>query len=56
MNKEAFKDTLKYGKCLNCTNPGTPDHVCPFKADIHDDSKSKCNCCEACTTECADDI
>lgn len=37
-------------------NVALPDHSCPFKREINDDSESMCNCCEECTQECADDI
>lgn len=31
-------------------------HGCPYAEEINDDFKSRCNCCEACTHECAMDI
>lgn len=31
-------------------------HGCPYAEEINDDFTTKCNCCEACTHECAMDI
>lgn len=40
-----------------CKNPPTEElHPCPYSEEIHDDSSDKCNCCEMCQQECADDI
>ncbi len=59
-NKETFKNILTYGLCgrSHCPKdtPALSDHICPFKADINGDQKSRCNCCELCTHECAMDI
>ena len=30
-------------------------HGCPFQQDINDDDEFRCNCCEDCTQDCADD-
>jgi hypothetical protein len=42
-------------KC-KCGKPGKKPHPCPYRADINDDSKTLCNCCDACRRECAEDI
>lgn len=31
-------------------------HPCPYDADVYNNSKSKCNCCDACMRECAADV
>ena len=31
-------------------------HICPFKEDIGNDSKTLCYCCDRCQYECAMDI
>lgn len=44
-------------KCQRCqAKPAEPDHECPYRAEINDDSKTLCNCCDACRAECCDDI
>jgi hypothetical protein len=47
---------LDIEKCGCNTADALPPHQCPFKADVHDDTDFACNCCEACTDECAMDI
>lgn len=42
-------------KC-NEENEDAIAHTCPYAEDIHNDSESLCNCCDACTQECANDI
>ena len=32
------------------------DHTCPYQEDVNNDSEFTCNCCTACTHECAMDI
>ncbi len=52
------------GKCSACEyrfkgrepNPAPEPHPCPFREEIHDDSTSLCECCDACRQECAWDI
>lgn len=36
--------------------PAQMPHVCPFKQEINNDSKTLCRCCPECTRECAYDI
>ena len=33
-----------------------PSHPCPYQADVNDDDQFRCECCEECIDECADDI
>lgn len=37
-------------------NLAEPLHTCPYKADIHGDEKTLCDCCDACRQECADNV
>jgi len=47
----------KQKMCPTCgVNPAKEDHNCPFKEDINDDYKTKCNCCDSCRHECVQDI
>ena len=51
-----FRLRLDENVC-KCGAPGTPeDHTCPYDADINDDDDSECNCCKACTEDCAHDV
>ncbi len=43
------------GLC-KCGGPGVAAHSCPFRAEIHNDETSQCNCCAGCAHECAMDI
>lgn len=48
---------LNVNKCVSCEGSGREPHSCPYQADIADnDDPEYCNCCIACTIECADDI
>jgi hypothetical protein len=38
-----------------CKNPANEAHECPFRTEI-DDDYTECNCCDACTEQCAMDI
>lgn len=42
----------KYG----CKNPAEASHTCPFMALVHDDEEFKCQCCEKCEMDCADNV
>lgn len=43
--------------CPQCQkNEALNDHVCPYAADVNNDEKSLCNCCEECMHQCAMDI
>ena len=57
MDKEAFKEKLKYGECDGigdeCTGIGTEMHTCPCAEDIYGDNSENCNCCSNCTYQCA---
>lgn len=52
--------TIEEGKCScgHCRgrNDATEPHTCPFKVEINEDMETLCDCCEACTQECAYDI
>jgi hypothetical protein len=39
-----------------CPNPAAPDHPCPYRVEIHDDSTNLCRCCSSCRKECAYDV
>jgi len=39
----------------DCGAPGLRSHLCPYQDDVNEVEK-KCNCCAACTSECAGDI
>jgi len=52
-------DTLneKVKLCSSCNkNPANELHICPYAEDIDGDSESKCDCCDECWGNCADDI
>jgi hypothetical protein len=43
----------------NCRQCGTfvePSHGCPYAEDVNGDYEFQCNCCESCTSLCADEI
>ncbi len=43
--------------CQSCQKvPARECQTCPYKVEINDDCITMCNCCEACTRECTDDI
>ncbi len=49
-NKTEAKEKCKCGK------PGRQPHTCPFREDVHNDTKTRCNCCRKCEQNCADGI
>ncbi len=52
-----MSSTLDEGEVKMCRcdkNPEQPDHVCPYSYEMGE--AIECNCCEACTHECAMDI
>ncbi len=52
-----FTDACESHRIRNCEGKGTDElHTCPFREDINNDSETLCNCCEACTQECSDEI
>lgn len=62
INRKIYEETKKeimkmIGKCIKCEdNDGTPKHTCPYASDVNNDNESLCNCCDACTHQCAMDI
>lgn len=40
------------GECKNRTDA----HPCPYQEDVEGDHEVYCDCCEACTDACADNI
>lgn len=49
-------ETVEDDRCPSFgKNEATPDHPCPFREEIHNDSKP-CRCCDRCAHECAMDI
>jgi hypothetical protein len=43
--------------CEKCNvNEAQEEHICPYKAEINDDTETLCTCCEERKQECADDI
>lgn len=40
----------------NCDNNALENHICPFKAEIHEDTQTLCNCCEDCINRCREEI
>jgi hypothetical protein len=55
-------DALPIHRCESirtCKNPPSEPHTCPYLMDVHQGEPGcdrLCNCCEACTDECADDV
>lgn len=55
----APKDEQRTSDGLLCKckkRPKDPPHECPFMADVHNDSKFRCECCRECRRECLNDI
>lgn len=48
---EKEKEKCRFGYEHNCK-----PHLCPYKIEMNDDSKTLCQCCERCERECRDDI
>lgn len=42
--------------CRCGKNEAREPHTCPYAEEINDDSTTLCDCCEACSQECAWDI
>lgn len=43
--------------CDKCgSSPKQESHVCPYAAEVGDDHKTLCECCEQCEQRCKDDI
>jgi hypothetical protein len=43
--------------CERCRKrPASAPHVCPYKAELHNNLESLCTCCDACQHECAMDV
>lgn len=50
-------DRIDWGaKGCKCGSAGQAAHSCPYKSDTDDDRETLCNCCAACTEECAGDV
>lgn len=47
---------MKAEEICKCGAGGIAMHPCPYRSDVNDDEDTLCNCCEGCTTECAEDI
>jgi len=44
-------------ECDRCYKEESDErHTCPYNEEIYEDHETECNCCEACTHECAMDI
>lgn len=43
-------------ECCDAAVPTSELQVCPFDADINNDSTPRCTCCDECRQECANDI
>lgn len=41
---------------LKCTNRAKKKHLCPYKQELFDDQKSKCNCCDDCMNDCVQSV
>ena len=42
--------------CSNCgKNEATEPHECPFAVEVNNDHEL-CDCCDACTQKCTDDV
>lgn len=42
--------------CKGRNKMSARDHACPCQVDINNDTKTKCNCCSDCESECAAEI
>ena len=40
----------------SCGNEGEEEHSCPWQSDINNDDEYMCNCCDSCSSNCAEDI
>ena len=49
-------DSMEYIKNCEHSNDSDESHICPYKAEIGDDTETLCNCCDDCRTDCAQDI
>jgi len=51
-----MREIKNHGDCKH-VEENAPRHQCPYRYDVYNDPDPEyCNCCEACTTECAQDI
>ncbi len=45
------------GFCAKCImRKGQAKHTCPYKLEINNDKRTRCNCCVTCELNCRDDI
>jgi hypothetical protein len=60
MTKKKEKTSKKPEKCSgsHCggMNLALPVHSCPYQADVNNDDRDYCTCCDTCADECAMDI
>lgn len=60
MEPKRIEITCKGAICRNLPrdkrNLAAPMHTCPYQVDVNDNDKFMCDCCDDCTTECADNI
>jgi hypothetical protein len=56
MTLPILKDERFRSPECKCGEKACDEHQCPFQNDVHNDPDYLCNCCEACTEQCADDI
>ena len=58
MSKKADETARMLTQCPThaCSGDRQTPHPCPFKAEIHNDEESLCECCDNCTYQCAMDI
>lgn len=54
---EAAQALLSKPVCGKCgVHPKSLLHTCPYRTEIYDDQKTRCNCCDSCMDECAGDV
>lgn len=46
---------MEYGHARVPPNAAAPLHQCPYHVKMHGDG-FRCNCCDACTQDCIDDL
>jgi len=51
------KKTRGPNRCKKCgVGIAQPMHACPYKSDMDNDSTTKCNCCDDCQYNCAQEV
>lgn len=52
-----FDEEWEHCMCPACEGlPAMALHPCPYQADVENDGRLWCNCCEGCSTDCSDGI